>query len=492
MPATQTAALLTYRIEPHQVFVGTTTSLTLELRNDTARTVTFGLDDAVEATFPAGEGERALSRVVDYQPRALTDGFTATRVEGTGTYRVRAAGFEARDLLPGHSVLVRFDGVKVNGVRGGVPVAVLEQLEEVGESSVTVEKIPQELNVVAWLEEPVVGLGEETRLHWRSFGGTRVVVFAFADGEVDAKCPEGDRRPGYRCFPVEGEGPPYSGSTDVVVPDPTQEEKTYTVQVRAGADHREARVTLTQHKPEITGFGAAPGMVKPTEPIGAMDEVPLKWTTIYGRRAYLRTPTDSAGRQVALNPAAPRPVTPGLDAYRAAPDPGRIPATAEYVLSVTGFRQPAEARLSYQLKPVRALFFKYGRLDGETLSDPVWEVDPKGWPAVEVVMSTPPFTLTVYGPGETRQVLYLGGGDAVHPQVQYFGATAGEGGKKTLRWVSANATALRLEPPGYDVPAGQVAKGTYEVTPTQTTDYVLRATAANGETVTSTLRVVVP
>ena len=152
MPATQTVALLTYRIEPHQVFVGTATSLILELRNDTASVVTFGLDDAVEAAFPAGEGETALSRVVDYQPLALTDGFTATRVEGRNAFRVRAAGFEARDLLPGHSVLVRFDGVKVNGARGAATVAVLEQLAEEAESSVTVEKIPQELNVVAWLE----------------------------------------------------------------------------------------------------------------------------------------------------------------------------------------------------------------------------------------------------------------------------------------------------------------------------------------------------
>jgi hypothetical protein len=291
---------------------------------------------------------------------------------------------------------------------------------------------------------------------------------------------------------VSGEGPPYAGETEVSVPDDTQEEKTYTVQVRAGADHREARVTLTQHKPEIIGFGAAPGLAEPTQPIGAMDEVPLQWRTIYGNRAFLQTPPNSAGSRVGLNPARPLPVTPGVDAYRSAADRSRIPATATYVLRVTGFRKPAEASVTYGLNPVKALYFKYSKLDGEKLSEPVWGVDPEKWPAVEVVMSTPPFTMTVYGPGGTKQVLYLGGGDTVHPQVQYFAATAGEGGKKTLRWVTANVTALRLEPGGYTVPAGQVAKGTHEVTPAQTTDYVLHATAASGETVTSTLRVVVP
>lgn len=487
-------ALLKYRIQPDKVFVGTTTSLTLEIRNETANTVSFGPNDGVEVTFPAGEGADALSRVVDYQPRALTEGFVAAQVAGTPTYRVRAGGFEVRDLLPGHSVVVRFDGVKVNGVKSdaGVIVPVLEQLADEARSSVTVAKLAQELAVVAWLEQLVVGLGEETVLRWQSFGGTRVVVAGFEDGYEDPNCPAGDRRSGYRCFPVTGD-PPSPGQMSVGVPDPDRPQWTYTVRVlTSDAQHREAQVTLTQHKAEITGFGGMPGMVKPTDPIGAADEVRLQWASLYGRKAYLQTPTDSAGRQVSLNPARVLAVQPGVDAWRGAADPRRIPATAEYVLRVTGFRAPAEARLTYRFKPVRALFFRFSKLTGDTLSEPVWEIDAAGWPAVEAVMSTPPYTLTVYGPGETKQVLYLGSGDAVHPQVQYFAATAGQGGKKTLQWVTANLTALRLEPPGYDVPAGQMAKGSYEVTPTQTTDYVLRATAANGEVVTSTLRVTVP
>jgi hypothetical protein len=494
MPATQAAALLRYRIQPDRVFIGTTTRLTLEIRNDTASAVTFGEGDAVEVTFPAGEGADALSRVVNYEAGAHPDEFTAGRVEGsTGTYRVRASGFEPRELLPGRSVLVTFDGVVVNGVPSdNVVVAVLEQLEEKAPSSVTMAKIPRELNVVAWLEDLVVGLGQQTTLHWQSFGGTRVVVAAFEDGSSDPNCPAGDRQPGYRCFPVSGD-PPYPGSVEVGVPDPEQPEKTYTVRVLTPtAQHREARVTLTQHRAGITGFGAGPGMVRPTQPIGAMDQVPLLWTSVYGRRAELRTPTDSAGRRVSLNPATPLVVTPGRDAWLAAGDRSRIPATAEYVLRVSGFREPAEARLVYQLRPVRVLFFKYAKRVGDTLSDPVYEVDPRGWGAVEMMDSPPrPRTLTVYGPGGTKEVLYLGAGDTVHPQVQYFAATAGEGGKKTLHWVTANLTALRLEPVGYDVPAGQIANGSYEVAPSRTTDYVLRATAPGGE-ITSTLRVPVP
>lgn len=489
MPATDTAALLKYRIQPDRVFVGITTSLTLEVRNETTRTIAFASGDAVEVTFPAGEGETALSRVIDYEPRALTDGFSVTRVEGTGTYRLRAAGFEPRDLLPGKAVVVSFDGVKVNGVKGDATVAVLELLEEEAHASVTVSKIPQELNVVAWLENLVVGLGEETVLHWESFGGTRVVVAGFDDGTLDPACPEGDRQPGYRCFPVTGP-PPSHGQVGVGIP-ATEPQWTYTVQVWTGdGKHRETRVTLTQHKAEIIGFGAAPGMVQPTQPIGAMDEVPLLWASLYGVRADLRTPIDSSGTRVSPNPARPRATTPGRDAWTGAGERRPIPATAEYILRVTGFRDPAEVRLVYQLKPVRVLYFRYSKLDSGKLSEPVWAVDPKDWPGVQVVISTPPYTLTVHGPGETK-VLYLGPGDTVHPQVQYFAATDGAGGKKTLRWITANVTALRLEPPGHDVPAAQIADGTFEVSPTQTTDYVLRATSASGETITSTLRVVV-
>jgi len=495
MTATDTAALLTYTIQPNAVFVGTTDSLTFELRNDGAAPVAFrpGTVDRVTVTFPAGEGADALSRVVDYTPASLTEGFKATRVEGTDGYAVRVSGFDPQTLAPGQAVRIRFDGVKVNAVPGNdVRVAVEERLKgQVAPAVVKLAKLPQKLKVVAWLEQPVVGLGEQTRLHWTSYGGTRVVVFPFADNVVDRNCPTGDQKPGYRCFRVVGE-PPSPGETMVAPGDPARAQWRYTVRVLTDTGEKdEVEVTLTQHAPAITGFGRAPGLEPPTDPIGAMDEVPLQWTTAYGRRAYLQTPPDSAGTQVQLNPAAPRPVKPGYDAYRAAPDVRRIPATAEYVLRVSGFDQPAEARLQFALKPVRVLYYRFSKLDGETLSDPVWEIDPRGWLAVEEIRSTPPFTLTVYGPGGTKQVLYLGPGDTVHPQVQYFAATPAPG-KKTLRWITANLTALRLDPGGYVVPDAQRARGSYEVTPAQTTDYVLTGTAASGETVTSTLRVAVP
>jgi hypothetical protein len=492
MPATDPAALLTYAINPSQLFVGTTNALTLEVRNDTTAAIAFRpATDRVVVTFPAGAGADALSTVVDYTPTPLTDGFTAVRVEGTNGYSVRASGFVARSLAPGQSIRVRFDGVKVNGVPSDdVRVGVEERVkDQVAPASVKLAKLPQKLKVVAWLEQPVVGLGGRTRLNWLSFGGTRVVVFPFVDGRVDPGCPAGDRKPGYRCFPVTGE-PPSPGSVEVVPGDPARAQWRYTVRLLTGTGEQdEVEVTLTQHAPAITGFGRAPGMDPPTDPIGAMDEVPLQWTTFYGQRAWLQTPTESAGQQVHLNPAAPRPVKPGFEAYRAAADVRQIPASADYVLRVSGFAQPAESRLTFRLNPVRALYYRFAKLEGTTLSDPVWQVDPRGWPAVEEVRSTPPYTLTVYGPGGTKQVLYLGPGDTVHPQVQYFAATAAPA-KKTLRWVTANLTALRLDPGAYVVPAADVAAGTYEVTPTQTTDYVLTATAANGETVTSTLRVV--
>jgi len=138
-------------------------------------------------------------------------------------------------------------------------------------------------------------------------------------------------------------------------------------------------------------------------------------------------------------------------------------------LRVSGFDRPAEQTISFPLGPVGAAYFKYEKM---ALSDPIFAVNPRGWPAVQKVV--------VFGPG-----------DSVNPQVQFFDAVAGQG-KKTLRWVTANVTSLRLDPGGHQIPAAQIAKGSYDVTLTQTTKYVLWATAANGVVITSSLLVTVP
>jgi hypothetical protein len=485
---------LKYRFQPDRVFTGLTASLTLEIHNDTPTSITFGRNDWIVATFPAGEGTTALSAAVDYTPVSLTPNFTAERIPSTNDFRVRISGFQARSLASGASILVRFDGVKVNAVIGDVNVPIIEHIGTAeARDGARLSKIAKELNVIAWLERPVVGQGETTRLNWQSFGATRIVIAGFADSVVDPNCSGQYAQAGYRCFRPEGQ-PPYPGSVEVGIGRPADSQRRYTVIARTDTgESKQVEVTLTQHKPEIAGFGVGADMTRPTDPVGAMAEVQLLWSTVYGRRAWLITPTNSAGTQVAPNPAATLPVTPGLDALRAAASPRQIPATADYTLRVSGFDRPAEETLSFQLGPVGAAYFKYEKMDNQgKLSDPIFAVNPRGWPGVQKIVSTPPYTLTVFGPGGTVQVLYLGPGDAVNPQVQFFDAVPGQGNQKTLRWVTANVTSLRLDPGGYQVPAAQIAKGSYEVTPTQTTEYVLWATAANGVKVTSSLLVTVP
>ena len=98
----------------------------------------------------------------------------------------------------------------------------------------------------------------------------------------------------------------------------------------------------------------------------------------------------------------------------------------------------------------------------------------------------------MYQPGGGKTVLYLGPGDTTHPQIQYFNAApATTGGGFVLTWVTANLTALVLAPDGYTVPSEQIAKSTYTVHPSVTTVYVLTGTAKNGQTVSSTLVVLV-
>ena len=487
---------LTYRFQQDQVFVGTTVSLVLEIRNDGAGPVTLKSTGSIRVSFPSGEDATALSAAVDYVPRSLTQKFTAERVEGTNDYRVRVS-LTNQVIARGSSILVEFAGVKVNATKGEARVAITEQLDgaEPAQASVTLKKLPRALAVVAWLEKLVVGKGEKTRLHWQSSSAVRVVIAGFPDSPVDTDCPAGpDRQPGYRCFKVEGD-PPYPGVIEVGI-GPNQEQWTWTLEAVNGNGDRgkpPVLVTLTQHKPVITGFGVGPEMAQPSGKVDPTARVPLLWSTVYGRQASLVTPTNSAGDPVALNPAEPIEVSPGLDAVHGAVSWDRIPSKVDYVLRVAGFGAPADATLSFELAFAGAAYFRYSKLVNGQLSDPVFAMSPRGWPAFQAVMSRMPYTLTVWVPGGARQVLYLGPGDTSSPQVQYFAVEPGPGSKKTLHWITYNTRILTLEPGGYQVPVGEIAEGRHEIEPTQTTEYVLWATAPapSGVVVTSSLVVTV-
>ncbi|HEX6370735.1 MAG TPA: hypothetical protein VF006_17595 [Longimicrobium sp.] len=484
---------LSYRLTPPKVFVATATGLTVTISVPTeGQAVTLQDGDEIDIYFPAPGSENALTEVL---PTTVTssrpDRFSAA-MSGTGEYYVVTPfGFDGQTLLPGESFDVVFGTFTVVGGTGSSALRVDEFIGS-GKQTATlsVERLAQELNVIAWLRDLVVGLGQKTTLSWQSYGGTMVVVAGFDTGP-DSRCPPDYRVPRQKCFPVTGE-PPHPGYTSVGVPSTTADQWQYTVRVyTSDGQSREQLVSLNQSRAFISGFGVAPGLTKPTAPVGAMQQVPLQWRTLFGTAAYLNTPAGQLREPT--NPAVPVPVQPGVDALNGAPSLQQIPDTVQYRLQVQGFGAPAEDTVPFRISPVRLLYYKYMQKDGEgKLSDPRYSIDPSGWKGVQQSLSPQLNVFTLYQPGKFSEVRYLGPGDTTHPQVQYFAATPGEGGTQTLDWVTANVTAMVLNPGAYTVPADQIARGSYVVTPGGTTDYVLEATAAGGEKVTSTLRVTVP
>lgn len=486
--------LLRYSIQPAQVFVETSTTLTLTILNPLgAPPVSFkggAGGDEIDVTIPYGAGADALAASLNFTAQSATGGFTCARQAGSDAFAVRPVGFGTTTLRPGESIVVEFTGVTINGTPSpaGQPaqVAVQEYIGDAdGATTVAVSKLAQQLAVVAWPRDYTVGLGEQTRLMWQSFGGTMVTVYGFQDGFIDPACAIAE--PGKRCFPVLGK-PPHPGHVQVGVP-ANQAQWKYTVVVSVDSgQHEQQEVTINQHAPVITGLGAAPSLEPPSGPIGAMDPVDLQWSTVFAARAYLQTPAQGSPTRVQPNPTEPITVVPGKDVTAGWQPGGSVPGTAAYVLTATGFAPQDVRTVPYTLKPVSIAYFKYrDRAQDGTLSGFSWLTDPPDWPAVEIQVSTAPYTFTVRQPGGGSMTAYLGPG-TTQPQVQYFDAAAGEGGEYVLTWVTANVASLVLAPEGYTVPPGDVAKGSYTVKPDGPRTYVLTATpGGGGQAITSTL-----
>lgn len=478
---TSSGTLLNYTINPPRVFVSTTTDLTLVITNpiDSGNTVTLQpgpQGDLIVVTFA---GPQAVTDDLNFGAQSQTQGFTAgTSSPGSGVFNIQPTSEQT--LAPGQTVKVLFPSVVINGQTGPAQIQIEEFIGESDEKSVvSVDRNAQELKVIGWMDPIIVGLGQTSTLRWISFSGTRVEVSGFIGGT------------GKKVFPVHGD-PPYPDSTQVGVP--TGEGfRNYTLTVYSNdGQHAQQSVTLYLNRPYIKSYAGdppAPGPVKVNKAVN------LSWSTLFGQYAYLNTPT--ANIPVDANASRPLPVVPGDDAY-ALSNGGPIPPDVVYELWVGGFDKPASQQLKYTLSPVRVLYFKFGTKDAGTgkLSRMVWKLDPPKWPGINITGVTDSlFKMVVKQPGGQDTVWWLGAGDTTHPQVQYFDAVAGAGGKYTLSWVTVRLATLVLSwddgsPQSYTVPQPQRASGSYEVTPPpRATDYTLTATGDNGEVVTSTLTV---
>lgn len=465
------ALLFNYNFQPQQVFIGAAADISLVIENPlTSGTVEFdgGRDGSeIHITFPVGSGKNDLVNALGFKAVSQTDGFSCDQ-SSTGQYYVVTSQNDI-DITPGMQIIIKFEGMIINGQEGTAQVGIDEYvlIDQTASGTTAVTKVPQGLNVIAWLEPLVVGLYGTSTLYWRSTGGTTVQVAGLNEGT------------GVKQFPVKGE-PPYPGSYGVNIL-PEQPQRVFTVTVFAGTTRGpEVMPTLTQNPPLITSYtGNKSGT------IGVTDTVQLKWSCLYASSTSLKPPGTAIP-----NPLSPRTVVPGQDLVNMyVGNYGAMPDTATYRLTAFGYQNNPSQSLSFKLAPVGLAYFKYKTkgADGK-LSDIVWATDPAQWKAVELNLNNNLNTLTIYQPGGRSNVYYLGSGDTTHPQIQYFNAEKGTGDQYTFSWVTANLKSLVLNPGNFPITGGDIQNGNKTMILTAA-QYILSGVGNNGESIQSVLNV---
>lgn len=474
------ATLLKYQFNPAQVFIATSTDLQLIITNpetkDTPITFAGGpKGDEINITFPVGSGDTDLVNTLDFTCTSKTSGFTCGLSSGNNFFAIKSP--KGAVLEPGQTIVIVFSNVVINGQTGKPASEATIKIKEyigtnTGDASVAIKKLPQELNIVAWLDPMVVGKKQYATLYWQSMGGTKVVIAGFGSGT------------GTKEFEVTGD-PPHSDSCKVNVPSDTEGQRDYTLRVyTSDQKHVETKVTLTQLPPLITSFStsiAEPG------PITVAQKVEVSWTSLYATDTYLQLADGKSQK----NPISPVTISPGEEIAGIYVPGTPLPGKACYKLTLMGFQKLPPKCFEFKLLPVELLYFKYATMDGEgKLSGVVFKTNADFWPSVFNPSNPEILTFSFPQPGLPNSVYYLGNGDTEHPQIQYFEATAKTAGEYELQWVTANLDALVLNPGNITIPAGDIPKGKMTVKDiTLPATFTLTGTGKDKETINSILTI---
>ncbi|MEM1204511.1 MAG: hypothetical protein AAGN66_14865 [Acidobacteriota bacterium] len=483
--------LLEYTFKPPAVFAGQTVDFELVISNP------LGGDPVVFAGGRPQDADQLQIDVATTGEEVLTDSldFTAAvtaqpelpdppgssvpfSVILVGTsFFVKPQGTDSSStstLRPGQSLTVTFANLKVDPLPGTGAIEIT-QLIGVGTTptgTLRVEKKPQEPGIVAWFDEPLIAGGATGTLRWTARGGTSLDVKGFPYG------------PGSKTFPLDGP-PPVSGDTPASILE-SSSSQTYTLDVVQPGSGTVASVqrTLQFHPPFISLFA-------PTRPLPlrlpAKDPVELQYATAFTATARLVTPIQA---QPLPNPSnGSVTLVPGDDAYRIGGNTTNIPGTVNYTLEAQGYLNPALRTLSVSLAPIEVLYFKFLQDDDGVLSRAQALLAPETWRGQQIeTEGSDLLVLTVWGPGGQRVQRFLGDGDTVHPQIQYFEIDAVDGDAVEVSWVTANLTKLVLDPGGIEIPLADIPRAQgFRVDLGGADRIVLTGTAASGETAPSVL-----
>jgi len=406
--------------------------------------------DEIDMFWLLGDGQNDLAPNLDAVTAvSLSEGWQIAIVPSSfGSYfKIFPVG--SGTILPGHSIAFSISNVTINPFAGPSLVEFLEFLADgEGTANQTLLKKAQSLSITARINTPIVGRDQPTRLQWTVTGGAFVHIL-----------PEDVTRP------VNGD--PFTDSM-LVFPQPRQTIYSLTVRTVTGESQQaKPNPVATVSKPLIRYFEPQ-GLA----PIAIDALVDLSWKVDYATRVFLTVPN-----AIRVNPEDTREVQP-KDLLHG--NESRV----EYLLRAEGYEGPVQQTVTIEFQPAQVFYFRY-----RTPAKDFTEWDGINYLSFSESIVGDLRTLTVIGPGGPV-VRHLGPGPYLEIPLFYAEPpVVPKGQPTTLHWETQNAVELLLDPGGIVIPADQIAKGQMEVSPEQTTDYNLVATAADGSQITSLLKV---
>lgn len=451
------STLLEYTFLPNAVFIDTKNNLVLEIENPVDKPpVKFKSGrggDIISIGFLAGQKQDDLVTDLNFSAKIAPDSFSiSTNFDITSNDDIV--------LNPGDSIRVTFEEMPINDASGDSVVTITESIgESSGTYPITIAKKKHELEVIAWLDPLIVGLGQQSTLHFKSSSSTKVVISGYPDGLGEKTV----------------DTPPYSWSGSVGIGSSSESQRTYTVIAWAGGNRSpQEEVTLTQKPPVITAFAPEGDQtIKPN------DTATITWQAMYASgntMKFLETRLNNVS-----SPFKPVPGKDLTDAY----NPNKhnaefMPDTVTYSLIVDGFKKSAEQSFAYKVMPVQLNYLKY---QDESLTAIIYSYDPSDWGAVNRAFGNEALTLTIYQPGYKKDVFYLSKDDDTNPMIQYFEIVDGK-----LSWVTANLKSLTLNPGAISIDAEEIKKGTHPI-PDGASQVILTGVGNNGNPIRSVLNI---
>ncbi|CDG81663.1 hypothetical protein [Janthinobacterium agaricidamnosum] len=449
--------VFTYQFTPGAVQANTRGGFNLQLTNGSSA-IALTPDDEIYLALAVGDGGSDLTpNLSDIGSQPPNNDWRFSKNPSGGQYNFIISPLDNITLAANASLSFTLSSVIINP-QAGTSAVLLQEFVAGGDAgkSFPVSKSEAKLSIVAQAIPSKVGKTQATTLKWSATKAAYVTI-APLDLRVDTR--------------GQIDTVPY---LDVTPPAP-QVSYTFTAWTQ---DQQFATdiVVVTISPPVIRDFGP-----QNLAPINYDDSVTLAWAVDYAETVMLVLPQGPVLQPpVASLAVQPKTMLSGNS------------STATYTLRATGTGNPVLAYVRIPFKPVAIDYFRYPGF-GQTSSFQFHVTNGNGQVVLLQGDQGPYYRLTASGPYGPL-VQYLGNYPQVQVQVFIVTPAGGApGAALKLEWQVCLASSLSLEFDGasHAIAAGQIAKGSFTVTPQASTLYTLSATDTGGRVVTSSLLVTI-